>query len=115
MCPRYCGRIGYVKPGQRSASGAKPARSCVFANRTSWMTGQFGQFDVIFCRNVLIYFDQPTKRKVLEQMAGSMGDEGFLFLGAAETVMGITDAFQTKQDARGLYCRTTGWKAKTAA
>jgi chemotaxis protein methyltransferase CheR len=74
-----------------------------------------GQFDVIFCRNVLIYFDQPTKRKVLEQMAGSMGDEGFLFLGAAETVMGITDAFQTKQDARGLYCRTTGWKAKTAA
>lgn len=74
-----------------------------------------GQFDVVFCRNVLIYFDQPTKRKVLEQMAGCMGDDGYLFLGAAETVMGITDAFQTKADARGLYCRTAGWKAKTAA
>ncbi len=74
-----------------------------------------GQFDVIFCRNVLIYFDQDTKRKVLERMAGLMGDEGYLFLGAAETVMGITDAYQTRPDSRGLYVRTPGWKAKLAA
>lgn len=74
-----------------------------------------GPFDVIYCRNVLIYFDQPSKQKVLERMGSMMGDEGYLFLGAAETVMGITDAFQTKADARGLYVRTPGWTAKVAA
>jgi chemotaxis protein methyltransferase CheR len=53
-----------------------------------------GRFDVVFCRNVLIYFDPETKTKVLEKIAGVTADDGFLFLGAAETVMGVTDAFQ---------------------
>jgi len=62
-----------------------------------------GTFDVIFCRNVLIYFDQPTKAVVLEKMRKLIPDDGTLFLGAAETVLGITDQFKPVQGRRGLY------------
>jgi chemotaxis protein methyltransferase CheR len=62
-----------------------------------------GQFDVIFCRNVLIYFDQPTKQMVLERMARQLGQDGFLYLGGAETVVGITDKFQPMTNHRGIY------------
>lgn len=62
-----------------------------------------GGFDVIFCRNVLIYFDQPTKTVVLERMSRQLSNDGFLFLGGAETVVGITNKFQTMPNQRGLY------------
>jgi len=62
-----------------------------------------GQFDIIFCRNVLIYFDEQTKSQVLNQMAQQIAQDGFLFLGGAETVIGITDAFKPIPDRRGLY------------
>ncbi len=62
-----------------------------------------GQFDVIFCRNVLIYFDQPTKQMVLERMARQLSQDGFLYLGGAETVVGITDKFQPMTNHRGIY------------
>ncbi len=64
-----------------------------------------GTFDVIFCRNVLIYFDQPTKKEVLEKMARQMAPDGFLFLGGAENVLGITDAFKAVPGQRGLYAK----------
>jgi chemotaxis protein methyltransferase CheR len=60
-------------------------------------------FDVVFCRNVLIYFDQPTKNGVLERIARQMPEDGYLILGAAETVVGLTDAFRPVADKRGLY------------
>ena len=62
-----------------------------------------GNFDVIFCRNVLIYFDQPTKTEVLAKMRKIIPADGTLFLGAAETVLGITDKFKPVQGQRGLY------------
>lgn len=62
-----------------------------------------GSFDVIFCRNVLIYFDQTTKTEVLERMRKLVPDDGTLILGAAETVLGITDKFKPVQGQRGLY------------
>jgi chemotaxis protein methyltransferase CheR len=62
-----------------------------------------GKFDVIFCRNVLIYFDGPTKSDVMNRLAQSMNAGGFLMLGAAETVIGLTQAFDGAQDRRGLY------------
>ena len=58
---------------------------------------------MIFCRNVLIYFDQPTKTTVLERMSRQMTSDGYLFLGGAETVVGITNKFQTTLNQRGLY------------
>jgi chemotaxis protein methyltransferase CheR len=62
-----------------------------------------GTFDVVFCRNVLIYFDQDSKVAVLNRIARQMPDDGYLVLGAAETVIGLTDAFKPLADKRGLY------------
>jgi len=62
-----------------------------------------GKFDVIFCRNVLIYFDQDTKINIFDRMAKSIEPDGMLMLGAAESVVGITDAFRPYPDKRGLY------------
>jgi chemotaxis protein methyltransferase CheR len=65
--------------------------------------GQLGSFDAVYCRNVLIYFDQPTKIDVLERIARSLEPDGYLVLGAAETVVGLTEAFKPMTDRRGLY------------
>jgi chemotaxis protein methyltransferase CheR len=62
-----------------------------------------GGFDVVFCRNVLIYFDQETKVGVLNRIGRLLEGDGFLMLGAAETVVGLTEAFKPMADKRGLY------------
>ena len=62
-----------------------------------------GTFDIIFCRNVLIYFDQPTKTQVLDAMSGILAKDGCLFMGAAETVLGISDVFKPVSGHRGVY------------
>lgn len=67
-----------------------------------------GTFDIIFCRNVLIYFDEGDKRNILNNMAQQLAPDGFLFLGGAETVLGITDAFTTYPEQRGVYIRSDG-------
>ena len=73
-----------------------------------------GSFDLVFCRNVLIYFDQPTKTAVLNRLARQMPEDGFLILGAAETVVGLTDAFKPLTDRRGLYAPNPARDAKRA-
>jgi chemotaxis protein methyltransferase CheR len=62
-----------------------------------------GTFDVVFCRNVLIYFDQETKIDVLNRIGRSMEPDGYLALGGAETVIGLTQAFRPVAGSRGLY------------
>ncbi len=64
---------------------------------------QLGSFDVIFCRNVLIYFDQETKTNIFGRLARIIEPDGFLVLGAAETVVGLTEQFKPVADRRGLY------------
>ena len=67
-----------------------------------------GQFDIIYCRNVLIYFDQPTKTDVLRRLSNALSPDGVMLLGAAETVIGLTDALQPHPDHRGLYVANKG-------
>jgi chemotaxis protein methyltransferase CheR len=71
-----------------------------------------GMFDVVFCRNVLIYFDQPTKVGIFERLAHTVERDGYLILGAAETVVGLTDSFKPIPDRRGLYSPTPGSRLK---
>ena len=70
-------------------------------NDPSYAVG--GPFDMIFCRNVLIYFDQETKIDIFERLNQVLEADGMLLLGAAESVVGITDAFRPCPDRRGLY------------
>jgi chemotaxis protein methyltransferase CheR len=72
-----------------------------------------GEFDIVFCRNVLIYFDQETKTDILERMAKALPDDGYLVLGAAETVVGLTDSFKPVAGKRGLFQKKQA--AKTAS
>jgi chemotaxis protein methyltransferase CheR len=65
--------------------------------------GHLGTFDVIFCRNVLIYFDQETKVGIFERLAKAAEPDGFMVLGAAESVVGISDTFKPHPERRGLY------------
>ncbi len=63
---------------------------------------RLGAFDVIFCRNVLIYFDNPTKGRVLDLLARQLSPDGALFLGSADTVIGVTNRFTAGQE-RGVF------------
>jgi chemotaxis protein methyltransferase CheR len=62
-----------------------------------------GGFDVIFCRNVLIYFDIETKSRIIEQFSAMLSDKGFLVLGATENVYGITDRFDSVHHGETLF------------
>jgi chemotaxis protein methyltransferase CheR len=75
-----------------------------------------GKFDVVFCRNVLIYFDAPAKTAVLNRIAEAVNPGGFLMLGAGEAVVGVSQAFEQTQDRRGLFKLASGVaKAASAA
>lgn len=73
-----------------------------------------GKFDVIYMRNVLIYFDRETKKSILDRAAQQLAPDGFLVLGAAETVIGITEAFRPLKSHRGLYEHVAATNAPAA-
>ena len=56
--------------------------------------GSLGKFDIIFCRNVLIYFANDVKSKILNQFASALNPGGYLILGASESLNGLTDRFE---------------------
>jgi chemotaxis protein methyltransferase CheR len=62
-----------------------------------------GTFDAIFCRNVLLYFDVPSKRDILARLAKMLAPDGFLLMGSAETVIGLSDAFAPHQGLPTLF------------
>ena len=61
--------------------------------------GQLGAFDIVYCRNVLIYFDAATKTDVLRRLAAALNPDGAVLLGAAETVIGLSDALVSARRA----------------
>lgn len=66
----------------------------------------YWQYDIIFCRNVLIYFDVATKKDVIDRMSKLLTPGGGLFLGGTESTLGITDSVvRIPGNAAGLFCR----------
>ena len=62
-----------------------------------------GRFDMILCRNVLLYFSAEKRRAVLDRLAAAIAPDGLLMLGAGETVLGQSDAFRPDPEVRGFY------------
>ncbi|MCD6035020.1 MAG: chemotaxis protein CheR [Rickettsiales bacterium] len=62
-----------------------------------------GRFDIIFCRNVLIYFDAATKTQVLQGLKNCMEPHALLYLGSTESIMGLAEDCLTQFDANGIY------------
>mgnify|MGYP000926651384 CR=1 FL=1 len=62
-----------------------------------------GQFDIVLCRNVLIYFDQPTKTQILNGIARRIASDGALLLGGAESVFGLCNTLAALPGLRGVY------------
>jgi chemotaxis protein methyltransferase CheR len=82
--------------------------------RHNLLTAQTGQFDLILCRNVLLYFSAERRREAFSRLASSLQPDGFLMLGAGETVIGQTDAFTSSTEFRGLYRRADALARKVA-
>lgn len=74
-----------------------------------------GPFDLVFCRNVLLYLTPERRRQAFQRIAAALAPDGFLVLGAGETVTGHTDAFAADPDARGLFRPTAGAARMRAA
>lgn len=64
---------------------------------------KFGTFDIIFCRNVLIYFDETTKKKVIQGLVKRMAPDGYIFLGGSETAIGLCPELKINAGCPGLY------------
>ncbi|MEW8431730.1 MAG: chemotaxis protein [gamma proteobacterium symbiont of Ctena orbiculata] len=64
-----------------------------------------GKFDVIFCRNVLIYFSNELKRDIVDRMANALDPGGYLFLGSTESINQLTDRFEMKVGHGGISYR----------
>ena len=66
-------------------------------------TGKAGEYDLVLCRNVLLYFSPETRHMAFSRLARSIRSDGYLMLGAAETVIGQTTSFVADQNIRGVY------------
>ena len=81
-----------------------PRAWCSIASSTCCRTSPISACSTsIFCRNVLIYFDQETKANIFERLSRMLEPDGVLALGAAESVVGITNTFKPYPERRGLY------------
>jgi chemotaxis protein methyltransferase CheR len=65
-----------------------------------------GDFDLILCRNVLIYFDRSDKADILDRLAHSLQDDGYLVLGASETVLGLSKSFAPLPNLCGIKVKS---------
>jgi chemotaxis protein methyltransferase CheR len=74
-----------------------------------------GRFDVVLCRNVLLYFAPEMRRLAFLRLAEAIAPDGTLMLGAGETVIGQTDRFISDPDHRGLYVPAPTAAARTPA
>jgi chemotaxis protein methyltransferase CheR len=67
-----------------------------------------GAFDVIFCRNVLIYFDIKTRQQIFDQFHKMLNEGGIMILGSTENIFGISDKFESVHEGESVYYRKIG-------
>lgn len=67
--------------------------------------GAFGEMDIVFCRNVLLYFEPQTKTRILDRLADTLTPDGYLVVGTAEMPHEVSGAFELLPDNRGLYIK----------
>lgn len=72
------------------------------------MPPALGRFDIVLCRNVMLYFDAANRARAFDRLASAMAPDGWLMLGTGETVVGQTERFQPDRDLVGFYRRTDG-------
>ena len=72
-----------------------------------------GPFDIIFCRNVLIYQGVENRKKVVEKIHKCLKPEGYLILGAAESLIGISDLFEQESVGPSIVFRPKGYQIKS--
>ncbi|MBW2008618.1 MAG: protein-glutamate O-methyltransferase CheR, partial [Deltaproteobacteria bacterium] len=80
-------------------------RAMVSFRKQNLLTGLngLGRFDVIFCRNVAIYFSVDDRKRLFENIASALHPEGYLIIGSTESLTGITDRFEPKRHLRSVY------------
>lgn len=107
VCPRsVCNAIS--TPRDRGAGRSKPAiRSRVEFRALNLLDSyaSLGKFDMVFCRNVLIYFSAEVKRDILLRIHGTLKPGGYLFLGASEALNNLPDHYQMVQCSPGIIYR----------
>lgn len=64
---------------------------------------RLGEFDIVFCRNVLIYFSEEIKKQVVAHLVGRLREPGYALFGSAESMLGITDKLHSMQGVAGVY------------
>jgi chemotaxis protein methyltransferase CheR len=72
------------------------------------------RFDLVMCRNVLLYFDVATRQRVFDRLFGALAPDGWLMLGAGETVVGQTERFEPAACGSALYRRSGNAEASAA-
>lgn len=99
------------KPGDSGSMVVKPEVKKLTSFRSLNLLDSYatlGKFDIIFCRNVLIYFSSDIKSKILNQFASSLNPGGYLILGASESLSGLTDKFDMVRCNPGIIYQLKG-------
>jgi chemotaxis protein methyltransferase CheR len=73
-----------------------------------------GRFDLILCRNVLLYFDRPTRERAFERLASALAPDGRVMLGAGETTAGQTEILLPEKGATGFHHLAVGLPSRAA-
>ncbi|CAM2064047.1 Protein-glutamate O-methyltransferase [Sulfidibacter corallicola] len=75
---------------------------------------RLGSFDIIFCRNVAVYFSQENRRRLFDQISGRLNDPGFLVIGATENLIGVSDRYARLEFQGKSYYRVAGPKSEAS-
>ncbi|WP_394222102.1 CheR family methyltransferase [Alteromonas gracilis] len=99
-------RQAFFQQGQNGLMQVKPEVRRMVSFRSLNLLSSYaalGRFDIVFCRNVLIYFSAEVKQRILQQIAGQLQPQGVLFLGASESISAASEIYSMVKCHPGLY------------